>query len=149
MNEESKVSLPAYVYAMLRVMNNNNPELPPDELAKRALLFVPSMLAQLGVANASSQAELEEVLLRTFESFRKKPAGLNSAGSIFDPTWMDRLDKTNWKYWPNLATFLGEHLRPSPRSPESIAMLDACSDDVLRWAGPPDCVGLRKGLVLG
>ena len=149
MNEESKVSLPAYVYAMLRVMNNNNPELPPDELAKRALLFVPSMLAQLGVANTSSQAELEEVLLRTFESFRKKPTGLNSGGSVFDPTWMDRLDKTNWKYWPNLATFLGEHLRPSPRSPESIAMLDACSDDVLRWAGPPDCVGLRKGLVLG
>ncbi len=34
MNEESKVSLPAYVYSMLRVMNNNNPELPPDELAK-------------------------------------------------------------------------------------------------------------------
>ncbi len=149
MNEESKVSLPAYVYAMLRAMNNSNPDVSTGELAKRALELVSSLLPQVGVTNAASQSELEEVLLRTFESFRKKPSGLNSAGTVFDPSWMEGLDRRSWKYWPNLATFLGEHLRPSPRSPESIAMLDACSDDVLRWAGPPDCVGLRKGLVLG
>jgi len=149
MNEESKFSLPAFVYAALRAMNNSNPDVSSEELAKRAFVFVSSMLPQVGVTSAASQVELEELLLRTFESFRKKPAGLNSAGTVFDPTWMDRLDRSSWKYWPNLATFLGEHLRPSPRSPDSIAMLDACSDDVLRWAGPPDCVGLRKGLVLG
>lgn len=149
MSEESKFSLPAYVYAVLRAMNNSNLDVPADELSKRAFPIVSSILPQVGVTCAVTQAELEEVLLRTFESFRKKPAGLNSAGTVFDPTWMDRLDRSSWKYWPNLATFLGEHLSPAPRSPDSIAMLDTCSDDVLRWAGPPDCVGLRKGLVLG
>ena len=149
MNEESKFSLPGFVYAALRAMNSKHPDVSPDELARRALLFVSSTLNEVGEAAPSGPVELEQLLLRTFESFRKKPAGLNGAGTPFDPTWMDRLDRSRWKYWPNLAIFLGEHLRPTPRSPDSIAMLDACSDDVLRWAGPPDCIGLRKGLVLG
>ena len=121
MNEESKFSLPAYVYAALRAMNNSNPDVSADELAKRAFTFVSSILPQVGVTSVVTQTELQEILIRIFESFRKKPAGLNSTGTVFDPTWMDRRDRSSWKYWPNLATFLGEHLRPTPRSPDSIA----------------------------
>jgi hypothetical protein len=149
MSEESNITFPAFVYSALREMNNNSPEVTPEELAKRAYQFVPAMLVATGVLRSVEQNQLEDILLRTFQSFRNKPAGLNGGGVIFDSSWLDRINRSDWKYWPNLSKFLGEYLLPSPRSPESIGMLDICSDDVLRWAGPPDCIGLRKGLVLG
>ena len=42
MSEESKFSLPASVYAVLRAMNNSNLDLPADELAKRAFPSAPA-----------------------------------------------------------------------------------------------------------
>jgi Z1 domain len=150
MNEESKINFPQFVYSMLREMNKNAPEVPAEELARRACMFVPAMLVQVGFTTSVDILELQQAISNTFQAFRNKPAGLtDDSGTIFDPSWLDKVNRSEWKYWPNLSKFLGEYLPPKPRSPESIAMLDVCSDDVLRWAGPPDCKGLRKGLVLG
>lgn len=144
----SEIILPPPILYWLRDITINNPELSEIALIDKAVKRIPDLMEDARYKWSGDYEALRETIKRVICSYRKKPEGLDDKSSEFDPNWLKKIDRSTWKYWPNLVKFLTEYVNPR-RSSDSIASLDSCSDDVLSWVGSPSHVGVRKGLILG
>ena len=145
---ETKNILTVEVLAVLRAMVSGDATAESAALAERLTPLVAGILNQIRPLNPLSAAEVYPHVLSAINGFRVTPEGVVSSDANFDPTWLDRVDKTGWKRWENLKKYLLEFVSPV-RTPADINSLDLCSDDVIRWAGPAELQAKRKGLVLG
>lgn len=145
---ETKNILTVEVLAVLRAMVSGDAAAESAALAERLTPLVAGILNQIRPLNPLSAAEVYPHVLSAINGFRVIPEGVVSSDANFDPTWLDRVDKTGWRRWENLKKYLLEFVSPV-RTPADINSLDLCSDDVIRWAGPAELQAKRKGLVLG
>jgi len=148
MNTETRNLLTTEVLAVLRVMTIGDIASSPASLAERFTPLVTGILNQIRPQDPLSESEVYPHVLSAINGFRVVPDGVTLSDDNFDPTWLDKADKTSWRRWENLKKYLLEYLSPV-RTPEDINSLDLCSDDVIRWAGPAALCLKRKGLVLG
>jgi hypothetical protein len=102
--------------------------------------------AKPGLATSADQLRAE--ILSLIEALRRRPDVIVEDNPAFDPKWLDSVDRSSWKHWPNLKTFLLEHRMP-PRAASAVASLENSSDEVMRMVGPATICANRRGLVLG
>lgn len=145
---ETKNLLTTEVLGVLRVMASADTTSDSASLAERLTPLVASILNQIRPQSPLFAPEVYPHVLSAINGFRVVPEGVVSRDENFDPTWLDRADKSKWARWENLKKFLLEYVSPV-RTPADINSLDICSDDVIRWAGPAELHVKRKGLVLG
>lgn len=142
------VTFPPSILYFLRDLTFNNPDRNENELTEMASNIIPSLMQVAKYQWSGNSEELKNTITKIVNSYRNKPIGPVKPSDEFKPDWMNDIDRNKWKYWPNLVQFLSGYVSPK-RSSESIASLDTCSDDVLKWVGSPNIAGVRKGLVLG
>jgi hypothetical protein len=96
-----------------------------------------------------SQQDVEQSIRETIASYMKTVVVVDGgAHDNFDASWVARLDRSGWEYWPSLYRYLGE-FRVPPRSSEVLASLDQSSELVLAQLGAPTVARQRFGLVIG